>query len=228
RYRRIDLLLIDDIQFIADKERTQEEFFHTFNAIHEDGKQIVLSSDRPPKLITTLEERLRSRFEWGLIADLTPPDLETRIAILRAKAEEQQVHIGSDVLEFIARKVISNIRELEGTLIRVTAYASLNRSPVDLALVQTVLKDLITLDEVQGALDDGMGFDGSSVTGFNAIEESDMVAIPDPATFRLMPTHDGGAKVGRMICDVVKPDGQPYEGDPRYVLRRALQRMESL
>src|SRR6185503_3910180 len=108
RYRRIDILLI------ADKERTQEEFFHTFNAIHEDGKQIVLSSDRPPKAILTLEERLRSRFEWGLIADLTAPDLETRIAILRAKAEEGAVPITSDVVEFIARKVVSNVRELEG------------------------------------------------------------------------------------------------------------------
>ncbi len=143
RYRRIDVLLIDDIQFIAERERTQEEFFHTFNAIHEAGKQVVLSSDRPPKAITTLEERLRSRFEWGLIADLTPPDLETRIAILRSKAEDQLGLIPAEVIEFIARKVVSNVRELEGALNRVVAYASMSGMVINIELASAVLSNVM-------------------------------------------------------------------------------------
>jgi chromosomal replication initiator protein len=143
RYRDMDILLVDDIQFLASKESTQEEFFHTFNTLHNANKQIVLSSDRPPKQLVTLEDRLRNRFEWGLITDVQPPELETRIAILRKKAVQEQLNAPPEVLEFIASRISRNIRELEGALIRVTAFASLNRQPVDLQLTEIVLKDLI-------------------------------------------------------------------------------------
>jgi chromosomal replication initiator protein len=142
RYRDVDVLLVDDIQFLSGKVQTQEEFFHTFNTLHNANKQIVVTSDLPPKQLQDFEDRMRSRFEWGLITDVQPPDLETRIAILRKKSVQERLVAPPEVLEFIASKISSNIRELEGALIRVTAFASLNRQPVDLAITEIVLKDL--------------------------------------------------------------------------------------
>ncbi len=175
RYREMDILLVDDIQFLADKESTQEEFFHTFNTLHNANKQIVLSSDRPPKQLVTLEDRLRNRFEWGLITDVQPPELETRIAILRKKAVQEQLNAPPEVLEFIASRISRNIRELEGALIRVTAFASLNRQPVDLGLTEIVLKDLIpggedaspeiTAHDIMGATADYFGLTVEDLCG---------------------------------------------------------------
>lgn len=147
RYRDVDVLLIDDIQFLQGKVQTQEEFFHTFNTLHNANKQVVITSDLPPKQLSGFEERMRSRFEWGLITDVQPPDLETRIAILRKKAIGERLQVRDDVLEYIGSKISTNIRELEGALIRVTAFASLNRQQVDLSLAEIVLKDLIPAED---------------------------------------------------------------------------------
>ncbi len=147
RFRTMDVLMVDDIQFIATRERTQEEFFHTFNALYDQQKQIVISSDCPPKEISAIEERLRSRFEWGLIADIQPPDLETKIAILQKKAESERVRLADDVAEYIARSIKSNVRELEGALIRLIAFASLTGAEVNLATAQQVLKNIIEIQE---------------------------------------------------------------------------------
>ncbi|WP_460775345.1 chromosomal replication initiator protein DnaA [Microbacterium sp. GXF7504] len=147
RYREVDILLIDDIQFLQGRAETQEAFFHTFNTLHDHDKQVVITSDVPPRLLTGFEDRMRSRFEWGLITDVQAPDLETRIAILRKKAQNERLQIPDEVLEYIATVVSSNIRELEGALIRVSAFASLNRSSLDISLAQTVLRDIVDQDD---------------------------------------------------------------------------------
>jgi len=183
KYRNVDVLLIDDIQFLAGKEQTQEEFFHTFNTLHEESKQIVISSDRPPKEIPTLEDRLRSRFEWGLITDITPPDLETRIAILRKKAKAEGLDIPNEVMLYIANQIDSNIRELEGALIRVVAYSSLINKDINADLAAEALKDIIpsskpkilTILEIQKAVGEHYNV---KLEDFKAKKRTKSVAFP--------------------------------------------------
>jgi len=183
KYRNIDVLLIDDIQFLAGKERIQEEFFHTFNALHEEGKQIIISSDRPPKEIPTLEDRLRSRFEWGLITDIQPPDLETRIAILRKKAKAENIEIPNEAMGYIANQIDTNIRELEGALIRVVAYSSLTNQDITVHLAAEALKDIIpsarpkviTIHDIQTRVGEMYGL---KLEDFKARKRTKAVAFP--------------------------------------------------
>jgi chromosomal replication initiator protein len=183
KYRNIDVLLIDDIQFLAGKEGTQEEFFHTFNALHEEHKQIVISSDRPPKEIPTLEERLRSRFEWGLITDIQPPDLETRIAILRKKAKAENLDIPNEAMMYIANMIDTNIRELEGALIRIVAYSSLTNQDITAHLAAEALKDilpsgrnrLITMQDIQQRVGE---YYGLKLEDFKARKRTKAIAYP--------------------------------------------------
>ena len=170
KYRNIDVLLIDDIQFLASKEQTQEEFFHTFNALHENNKQIVICSDRPPKEIPTLEERLRSRFEWGLITDIQPPDLETRIAILRKKSLQEDIFVPDDVLLFIAQKIEKNIRELEGALIRIIAFSSLEEKQINISLAEEALKDFFSSNKQKNISIDKIIFTTSNYFKINTDE----------------------------------------------------------
>ncbi len=197
KYRQIDVLLIDDIQFIAGKESTQEEFFHTFNTLHGQNKQVVISSDRSPKALVTLEERLRSRFEWGLTADIQPPDVETRLAILRTKAERAGRHVPADILELIARQVQSNIRELEGALNRVLAYADLSGIPLTLDLAQTALADFLpvstdlNLDDVLLVVSDAFGVSEDRILGRERTRE---VALPRQVAMYLL-REEGGVSL---------------------------------
>lgn len=230
KYRNIDVLLIDDIQFLAGKERTQEEFFHTFNALYDAQKQIVISSDCPPREIPTLEERLHSRFEWGLIADIQPPDLETKVAILKRKAELDRIKLPDAVALFIASKIKSNIRELEGSLVRLTAYASLKGLPVDLDLAHEVLRTIIaeeasgvTVDLIQKTV---ASYYGLKVADLKSKNNSRKIAVPRQVAMYLCKTltkcsfpeigREFGGKHHTTVLHSVGKITQLYEKDPDF------------
>jgi len=222
RYRSVDMLLVDDVQFIAGKERTQEEFFHTFNTLYEDGKQILLTSDRAPKEILTLEARLRSRFEWGLITDIQPPDLETRMAILKMNAEKRGLTLPEDVLEFVARQVTSNIRELEGALMRLIAYASLNGGEINKAVASAALGDIfantapLTMEDVLQTVCEYYGVNPDNIKSKGRSKD---VVLPRQLAMYLI----------RQLSDASFPEiGQFFGGRDHTTVIYAIQKIDKL
>ncbi len=223
KYRNMDILLIDDVQFLAGKEQTQEEFFHTFNALHDNNRQIIISSDRPPKEIPTLEDRLRSRFEWGLITDLQPPDLETRTAILKKKALSDGIDIPDQVIQYIAGKIVTNIRELEGALIRIVAYASLSESPVTLELTEAALQDIIftrqkniTIKNVIEATADGFNIDPEEI---KSKKRTQNIAL----------TRQVAMYLCRMLTDLSLPKiGEEFGGRDHTTVLHAFKKIEEM
>lgn len=223
KYRNMDVLLIDDIQFLAGKEQTQEEFFHTFNALHDNNKQIIISSDRPPKEIPTLEDRLRSRFEWGLITDLQPPDLETRTAILKKKALSDGIDIPDQVLHYIASKVITNIRELEGALIRIVAYASLSETPVTLELTQAALQDIIFTRQKNITVDLIIE---TTAANFNVSPEN---ILSKKRTQEIALTRQVAMYLCRMMTDLSLPKiGEEFGGRDHTTVLHAFKKIDNL
>ncbi len=223
KYRNMDILLIDDIQFLAGKEQTQEEFFHTFNALHDNNKQIIISSDRPPKEIPTLEDRLRSRFEWGLITDLQTPDLETRTAILKKKALSDGIDIPDHVVQYIAGKVITNIRELEGALIRIVAYASLSECPVTLELTEAALQDIIFTRQknitVKGIIE-------ATANNFNLKPED---VLSKKRTQDIALTRQVAMYLCRMLTDLSLPKiGDEFGGRDHTTVLHAFKKIDTL
>ena len=224
RYRDVDVLLIDDIQFLESKERTQEEFFHTFNALHNAEKQIVISSDRPPKQIGQLEERLRTRFEWGLMTDVQPPDLETRLAILRKKSEQENLRVPRDVMELIAGRISSNIRELEGALIRVTAAGSLQHTEVNLHMAQLVLKDLFP---DSGSSEIGVGLIMSETAAYFGVSLDELCS--GSRTRQLVNARQIAMYLTRELTDLSLPKiGQAFGGRDHTTVMHANNKISGL
>ena len=223
KYRNMDVLLIDDIQFLAGKEQTQEEFFHTFNALHDNNKQIIISSDRPPKEIPTLEDRLRSRFEWGLITDLQTPDLETRTAILKKKALSDGIDIPDQVIQYIAGKVITNIRELEGALIRIVAYASLSETPVTLELTEAALQDIIFTRKKNITV---INIINATAENFNIKPEE---VLSKKRTQNIAMTRQVAMYLCRMLTDLSLPKiGEEFGGRDHTTVLHAFKKIDSL